>query len=88
LRKQGFVIVALEQVEESHNMMTWQDSRPMAMIVGNEVKGVSQDVVDAADYCLEIPQIGCKHSFNVACAAAMVMWQYYKNSSVHNSVNK
>ena len=87
LRNNGFIIVALEQVEESQNMMTWQDSRPMAIIVGNEVKGVSQDVVDVADHCLEIPQIGCKHSFNVACAAAMVMWQYYKNFSVHNSVN-
>lgn len=79
LRKEGFVIVALEQVEGSKNMMDWEDRRPMAIIVGNEVKGVAQEVVDAADYCLEIPQIGTKHSFNVACATAMVMWEYYKS---------
>lgn len=83
LRKKGYLIVALEQVEESLNMMSWQDIRPMAIVVGNEVNGVSQDVIDAADYCLEIPQIGTKHSFNVACAAAMVMWDYFKNMGIN-----
>lgn len=79
LRRQGLSIVAVEQVEGSRSLMDWDDSRPMAVIFGNEVKGIAQEVVDAADYCLEIPQLGTKHSFNVACAAAMVMWQYFKN---------
>lgn len=79
LRKEGYIIVAVEQVEGSQNMMEWCDSRPMAIILGNEVKGISQEAVDAADYCLEIPQIGTKHSFNVSCTAAMVMWQYFRN---------
>lgn len=83
LRKEGYVIVAVEQVEGSQNMMEWCDGRPMAIILGNEVKGISQEAVDAADYCLEIPQIGTKHSFNVSCTAAMVMWQYFRNYSVH-----
>ena len=83
LRKEGYIIVAVEQVEGSQNMMEWCDGRPMAIILGNEVKGISQEAVDAADYCLEIPQIGTKHSFNVSCTAAMVMWQFFRNYSVH-----
>lgn len=79
LRAEGFSIVAVEQVEGSCSLMDWDDTRPLAVIFGNEVKGVAQDVVDASDYCLEIPQYGTKHSFNVACTAAMVMWQYFKN---------
>ncbi len=83
LRKEGYIIVAVEQVEGSQNMMEWCDGRPMAIILGNEVKGISQEAVDAADYCLEIPQIGTKHSFNVSCTAAMVMWQYFRNYYIH-----
>ena len=83
LRKEGYIIVAVEQVEGSQNMMEWCDGRPMAIILGNEVKGISQEAVDAADYCLEIPQIGTKHSFNVSCTAAMVMWQYFRHYYIH-----
>lgn len=79
LRHEGYTIVAVEQVEGSRSMLEWTASEPTAVILGNEVKGVSQAAVDASDYCLEIPQIGTKHSFNVACTAAMVMWQFYKN---------
>ena len=81
LRTEGYAIVGAEQVEGSRNMMEWTDSQPMAVVFGNEVKGIAQEVVDACDYCLEIPQIGTKHSFNVACSAAMVMWQFFKNFS-------
>ena len=90
LRSQGYAIVALEQVEGSRNMLDWHDTQPLAIVIGNEVHGVSQPAVDAADYCLEIPQYGTKHSFNVACAAAMAMWQYFKNrtaASEHISLN-
>ena len=79
LRKDNYTIVAVEQVEGSQNMIEWSDVRPLAVIFGNEVKGINQEVVDVTDYCLEIPQIGTKHSFNVSCTAAMVMWQYFKN---------
>lgn len=79
LREEGLIIVSLEQVAGSRSMMEWDDVRPMALVLGNEVHGVSQQVVDISDYCLEIPQLGTKHSFNVSCAAAMVMWQYFRN---------
>ena len=79
LKTQGFVIVSVEQVEGSTNMLDWNEPRPTALVLGNEVKGVEQSVVDAGDYCLEIPQYGTKHSFNVSCTASMVMWEYFKN---------
>ena len=47
------------------------------MVLGNEVKGVSQEVVDASDVCIEIPQCGTKHSLNIANTAAIVMWQMF-----------
>ena len=84
LRAEGYCIVAVEQVQGSHNMLDWHESRPTAVIFGNEVKGVCQDAVDMADYCLEIPQIGTKHSLNVSCTAAMVMWQFFVDNNVEN----
>lgn len=80
LKAQSYQIVSVEQVEGSHNMLTWNEQQPTALVLGNEVKGVDQEIVDQSDYCLEIPQIGTKHSFNVSCTAAMVMWEFFKNS--------
>lgn len=78
LKTQGYTLVAVEQVEGSANMLQWAESRPTALILGNEVKGVDQAIVDMCDYCLEIPQYGTKHSFNVSCTAAMVMWEFFR----------
>ena len=47
-----------------------------ALVMGNEVKGVRQDVVDACDGCVEIPQFGTKHSLNVSVSAGIVMWEF------------
>lgn len=80
LKAQDYQIVSVEQVEGSQNMLTWNEQQPTALVLGNEVKGVDQEIVDQSDYCLEIPQIGTKHSFNVSCTAAMVMWEFFKNS--------
>lgn len=78
LRQEGYQIVSVEQVEGSRNMLQWNEHRPTAIILGNEVKGVDQRIVDQSDYCLEIPQYGTKHSFNVSCTAAMVMWEFFR----------
>ena len=48
-----------------------------AVVAGHEVNGVGQDVVDAADVCLEIPQEGTKHSLNVSVSTALAIWQFY-----------
>lgn len=54
-------------------------NKPIAIVMGNEVKGVKQSVIDASDSCLEIPQYGTKHSMNVAVAAGIVMWEIAKH---------
>lgn len=82
LRAKGYTIVSVEQVEGSHNMLQWDEHRPTAIILGNEVKGVDQHIVDQSDYCLEIPQYGTKHSFNVSCTAAMVMWEFFRTNAI------
>lgn len=81
LKAEGFEIICLEQVMGSVPM---QDFEPMqghkyALVVGNEVDGVAQDIVDASDICIEIPQSGTKHSLNVAVSAAITIWQFYKS---------
>ena len=52
--------------------------RKYAVVLGNEVKGVHQAVVDASDACLELPQFGTKHSLNVSVAAGIVIWEMAK----------
>lgn len=79
LRRRGYTLCCLEQVEGSIMLDQWHpdpDGR-YAIIVGNEVDGVAQQVVDAADLCLEIPQYGTKHSLNVSISAAIALWQTF-----------
>ena len=78
LHEEGYVIVSAEQTE---NSVMLQDFRPeegkrYAVIFGNEVDGVRQDVVDASDFAVEIPQYGSKHSMNVSVSAGVVLWQF------------
>ena len=80
LREDGYVIVCLEQVQGSVLLQDFvpDRGRKYALIIGNEVDGVAQSVVDMADICLEIPQSGTKHSLNVSVSAALAIWQFYK----------
>lgn len=77
-RREGYRIIAVEQ---AHDSIALPDATqiidptiPTALILGHEVHGVEQEVVDAADYCLEIPQYGTKHSLNVSVAAGIVLY--------------
>lgn len=81
LQETGFTVCALEQVKGSVPLQDYrpQPDRKYAIIVGNEVDGVLQDVVNAADVCLEIPQFGTKHSLNVSVSAAISMWHFFKS---------
>ena len=79
LQNNGYKVLAIEQVENSMNLQTWKSENTLyAFVVGNEVKGVQQSVVDVCDGCLEIPQFGTKHSLNVANATAIVIWDFFK----------
>ena len=67
-------------LEQTHNSIALQDFRPIdgeryLLVVGNEVKGVDQRIVDVADIVLEIPQSGVKHSLNVSVSAGIALWQ-------------
>ena len=78
LQREGYEVLAVEQVEGSLKLNTFRidPTKRYALILGNEVKGVRQDVVDVADAALEIPQYGTKHSMNVSVTAGIVMWEF------------
>lgn len=82
LKSEGCTIISLEQC---HNSTILYDFIPnmiknkYAIVVGNEVHGVSQDIVNISDICLEIPQIGTKHSLNVSVAAGIAIWHISQN---------
>ena len=77
LKEDGYSVLAVEQVEGSTklNELVIDKSRKYAVVLGHEVFGVQQEVVDAADQCVEIPQYGTKHSLNVSVAAGIVMYE-------------
>ena len=76
LRESGYVIVSVEQAEGSTMLQDFipAPDKRYALVFGNEVKGVAQEVVDASDLCLEIPQFGTKHSLNVSVSIGVVLW--------------
>lgn len=93
LREKGFKICAIEQCEGSVMLGKFLEDRnnektesadsnkshqPVAVIMGNEVKGVQQSVIDMCDLCIEIPQYGTKHSMNVSVTAGIIMWEFTK----------
>ncbi len=79
LKSDGYTVAALELVHDSVPLDRYaiNPDRRYAIVVGNEVDGVEQAVVDACDLSLEIPQSGTKHSLNVAVSAAVAMWTFY-----------
>lgn len=81
LKSEGYRICSVEQVHDSVSLEQFIPAKgeKLAIVLGNEVKGVSQEVVDASDMCVEIPQEGTKHSLNISCCAAIVMWKVYES---------
>lgn len=79
LKDEGFVVYSVEQVEGSVMLGDFmpEEGKKYAVILGNEVKGVRQDVVDASDGCIEIPQYGTKHSLNVSVTSGIVIWDIF-----------
>ncbi len=77
LKEKGYVIVSVEQAESAVSLDSFAPAadEKYALIFGHEIKGVSEDVVDMSDVCIEIPQYGTKHSFNVAVSAGIVLWE-------------
>lgn len=80
LKQAGYTMLAIEQAHDSINMDTFKAEKgnKYAVILGNEVKGVQQSVIDLSDDCLELPQFGTKHSLNVSVTAGIVIWEFAK----------
>lgn len=80
LKSEGCKVCSIEQCEGSVPLQSFavEPAARYAVILGNEVKGVQQQVVDASDVAIEIPQFGTKHSLNVSVTAGMVIWEFAK----------
>ncbi|MVN92339.1 RNA methyltransferase [Mucilaginibacter aquatilis] len=78
LRDLGYTIIAIEQAENSVMLHEFQPAanQKYALIFGNEVNGVSEEAMAQIDTCLEIPQFGTKHSFNIVISAGIVLWDF------------
>ena len=78
LKEEGYIVVSAEQTVGSVMLDTFvpEKGKKYAVVFGNEVAGVRQDVVNASDFCLEIPQYGTKHSLNVSVSAGVILWHF------------
>jgi tRNA G18 (ribose-2'-O)-methylase SpoU len=76
LKEEGYTIIGIEQVENSISLpdYTTKNGEKVALIFGNEVKGVDQKIINICDKYIEIPQYGTKHSFNISVSAGIVLW--------------
>ena len=76
LKNKGFEIISVEQANKSTflDKISYLDSKKIALVFGNEVNGVSDDVISSSDKVIEIPQHGTKHSFNVSVSVGIVVW--------------
>lgn len=79
LKAKGYSVLALEQASESTMLTDFNPASDTkyAIILGNEVNGVNDEVMNMVDGCLEIPQFGTKHSFNVVVSAGIVLWDFF-----------
>ncbi len=79
LKAENIKVLAIEQAENSTKLNTFypKKNEKYAIVMGNEVKGVQQEVVNAADLCIEIPQLGTKHSLNISVTTGVVIWDLF-----------
>lgn len=80
LKKENINVLAIEQVENSTKLNSFfpDKNQKYAIVMGNEVKGVQETVVNAADLCIEIPQLGTKHSLNISVTTGIVLWDLFQ----------
>lgn len=80
LKNEGYIIASIEQTEKAVMLQNFkiEKNKKYAVVFGNEVKGVQQEIVDMSDYAIEIPQYGTKHSLNISVSAGVVLWEFFK----------
>ena len=78
--KEDYVALAIEQAENSVMLdeFTIDSEKKYAIVMGNEVEGVNQEVVNTVDHVIEVPQIGTKHSLNISVCTGVVLWEFFK----------
>lgn len=88
LKSEGYRIIGLEQTDESISLASYvpTNGTKLALVFGNEVSGLSEGVLPLLDDCLEIPQFGTKHSFNVAVSAGIVLWDLFMKTNINAGV--
>ncbi|WP_340200298.1 RNA methyltransferase [Ascidiimonas sp. W6] len=88
LKVEGVIILALEQAIGATELQNYQPmaGKRYALVLGNEVKGVSQEVVSSADTVIEIPQFGTKHSLNISVSAGVAIWDIFSKLSTFRSI--
>ena len=84
LKQDGYTILSVEQAEGAVSLekMTLAADEKVALVLGHEIRGVDQKVVDLSDHCIEIPQYGTKHSLNISVAAGIVIWEVFRKFSL------
>jgi 23S rRNA (guanosine2251-2'-O)-methyltransferase len=87
LKQDGYLVIGIEQTDQSFDLQDFEPDRnkKYALVFGHEVKGVDQEIIDMCDYCIEIPQFGTKHSFNIAVSAGIVLWELNKSLYSHKA---
>jgi tRNA(Leu) C34 or U34 (ribose-2'-O)-methylase TrmL len=86
LKSEGYTVYSIEQASDSADLMHMDYPQgKLAFVFGNEIDGVQQEVIDASHHCLEIPQLGTKHSFNVAVSCGIVLWDFTKFRNINLS---
>jgi 23S rRNA (guanosine2251-2'-O)-methyltransferase len=86
LKKNNYQIIAMEQADKSICLSDFRFdcNEKYALIYGNEVKGVEQDIIDLCDYVIEIPQFGTKHSFNICVSVGITLWEITSKLRINN----
>ncbi|MES1218778.1 MAG: RNA methyltransferase [Bacteroidota bacterium] len=84
LNRDGYKVYAVEQAEDSFklNKISFEQNQKLAVVFGNEVAGVEQSTIQLCEGCIEIPQLGMKHSLNIATAAGVVLWEIVRSRIV------
>ena len=84
LKEEGYRILSVEQAEGAQSLenIILSENQKYALVLGHEIRGVDQRVVDLSDQCIEIPQYGTKHSLNISVAAGIVIWEVFSKLSL------
>lgn len=85
LKSTGYTIAGVEQTDQSIKLDEWNvNYEKMAVIFGNEVDGISEEILNELDICIEVPQFGTKHSLNVSVCAGIVLWELARKRKIIN----